>query len=44
LLIFGKVADTIHLQHLPKTFAIKTANAAEGKVYPDRFLAVIAFI
>ena len=43
LLIFEDIADTIHADaKLLKTFAIKTANAALGEVYPDRFSAAIA--
>jgi hypothetical protein len=44
-LIFEVIPDTIHVkEHSPQNFAIKTANAVKGKVYPDRFSAVIAVI
>lgn len=37
-MIFGNVADTMPLaKFLLNSLAVKTANAALGKVYPDRF-------
>ncbi|MBP6003355.1 MAG: hypothetical protein KA746_07990 [Pyrinomonadaceae bacterium] len=45
LLIFGKVADTIHVAKAsPKNSHEKTPNAAEGKVCPDRLLSSFSLL
>jgi len=44
-LIFGSGAGTIaRNQAAPQKFVIKTAKAAEGEVYPDRFFSSYALV